>query len=247
MKPTHERLRKRIQRACSCGRSGCGGCAGAQRSPRGEAPEAVPQSVYEVLRSPGQPLDATKRQHHQTAIGHDLGAIRIHNDAAAGMAASDMNAHAFTIGSHIVVADDGPDLSTPDGRALLRHELTHATEHQAPWNPQMDGVGMLSMQATDSADERDAARESIAGPGLDEDEADAVPTKDALGDEPIVDGVDGAADLSAEPEIGPDTAEDSVEPAAATEDLDAEQDEVDAVRPPAVEAGATTDAEAAGP
>ncbi len=66
---------------------------------------------------------------------YDFSAVRIHTDAQAAEAARLMNAHAFTVGHHIVIdpAQYAPHI--PAGRHLLAHELTHVVQqtggHQA--------------------------------------------------------------------------------------------------------------------
>lgn len=232
MKSKAERVRKRIQRTCDCAAGGCARCGGAQRTPRGEAPAAVPQAAYEVLRSPGEPLDAAVRREHESKLGHDLGEIRVHaapSETAAGTAVDEMNAYAFTIGRHIVMADDAPHPSGPDGRELLGHELRHAVEHQARFDPKVESVGMLDMQPTDSADERDAAR---TGSYSDEEAAavDAAgsdtttPVDQAETEAPAQPGLDEAAaeaeSMVPEPEFvdeahGPEPAPEVADPQAA--------------------------------
>lgn len=154
-----DRLRRRIQRACDCGRASCAGCVGAvQRAPRGEPPHQVPASVYDVLRSPGEPLEDATRRQHDRALGHDLRSVRVHTDRDAARAARELRAHAFTFGQHVVLAGDAPHPRSPDGRALLRHELTHAVAHQEPWDAKTRTLGALDLQPADSADEREAQR-----------------------------------------------------------------------------------------
>src|SRR5262245_56861255 len=43
----------------------------------------VPPIVYEVLRSPGQPLDAETRAFLEPRFGHDFSQVRVHTDARA--------------------------------------------------------------------------------------------------------------------------------------------------------------------
>lgn len=65
---------------------------------------------------------------------YDFSAVRIHTNAQAAEAARLLNAHAFTVGHHIVVDAAQYAPHTPAGRELLAHELTHVvqqTGHQA--------------------------------------------------------------------------------------------------------------------
>jgi len=148
-----------------------------------------------VLRSPGEPLDPEVRREHETRIGHDLSEVRVHaapTNPVAGIASSEMNAHAFTVGQHVVMADDAPHAGTPEGRELLAHELRHVVDHQHPRDPKSDSVGMLSIQPTDSADERDAARSG----SLSSDEADA--EQQSVSDVDELSEIDGGAAVDSE-------------------------------------------------
>jgi hypothetical protein len=138
--------------------------------------------VHEVLRSPGQPLDAATRAFMEPRFGlnfaavqtraqtsvpapaclsvgqpndqfeqeadsvakriarmpvdpahgrYDFAGVRIHTDDQAAQAARAMNAHAFTVGPHIVVDPSQYAPHTAAGRDLLAHELTHVVQQTA--------------------------------------------------------------------------------------------------------------------
>jgi hypothetical protein len=89
---------------------------------------AVPSTVGEVLRSPGQPLDAETRAILEPRFGHDFSRVRVHADAAAAHSARDMNARAYTVGSHIAFGAGHFAPRTPRGQRLLAHELTHVVQ-----------------------------------------------------------------------------------------------------------------------
>src|SRR4051812_5015288 len=88
-----------LQRKCTCvGSSGtAGGCSectnvsedlALQRVPRElerTAPNAVgvPSIVYDVLRSPGQSLDAETSGFMESRFGHDFSRVRVHTDRRA--------------------------------------------------------------------------------------------------------------------------------------------------------------------
>ncbi len=157
-----------------------------QRAAAGPARETVPPIVHEVLRSPGQPLDAATREFMEPRFSHDFSTVqthartppapvpgrlavvgpygqyeheadtvagqithlpdpqskgrydfsvvRIHTDDRASEAARLMNAHAFTVGHHIVFDPNQYAPHTPTGRHLLAHELTHVVQ-QTGGNP----------------------------------------------------------------------------------------------------------------
>jgi hypothetical protein len=60
--------------------------------------------------------------------GRSLSDIRIHDSAQAGRLAERLGARAFTVGRDIYVRPELADASTPEGRGLLAHEITHAVE-----------------------------------------------------------------------------------------------------------------------
>jgi len=60
--------------------------------------------------------------------GRSLGDIRIHDSAQAGELARRLGARAFTVGRDIYVRSELVDAKTPEGEALLAHEVTHAVE-----------------------------------------------------------------------------------------------------------------------
>lgn len=112
--------------------------AGAENSPThvqtksvqaGDSGGAVaPPIVHDVLRSPGQPLDAATRAFMEPRFGQDFGGVRVHTDARAAQAAESIGAHAFTINRDIYF---GPDKHGPQNmasRQLLAHELAHVTQ-----------------------------------------------------------------------------------------------------------------------
>jgi Domain of unknown function (DUF4157) len=88
----------------------------------------APPIVHDVLRSPGQPLDAATRAFMEPRFGHDFSGVRVHTDARAAESAQAVNALAYTVGQNIVF-DTG--LYSPNsyaGRNLVVHELAHAIQ-----------------------------------------------------------------------------------------------------------------------
>jgi hypothetical protein len=127
----------RAERDCSCG-GGCASCTAEQTGhgplqvARAEAAEAdgaeAPQSVGEVLGSPGAPLDAETRAFFEPRFGYDFGGVRVHTDGAAAESARELNARAYTVGSHIAFMRGGYEPDSAEGRRLLAHELTHVVQ-----------------------------------------------------------------------------------------------------------------------
>jgi Domain of unknown function (DUF4157) len=97
-----------------------------QRKTTGNAQvQTAPPIVHEVLRSPGQPLDASTRTFMEPRFGHDFSRVRVHADSEAASSAQAIGARAYTAGQHIVFGPERYDMATGDGRRLLAHELTH--------------------------------------------------------------------------------------------------------------------------
>lgn len=102
-----------------------------QKKPAGPQAAAgeAPAIVHDVLRSPGQPLST--RGYFEPRFGHDFSRVRIHADPGASHAADAVQAQAFTFGSDIVFGSGKFAPSTPAGRKLLAHELTHVVQQGA--------------------------------------------------------------------------------------------------------------------
>jgi len=128
-----------LQRACPCG----GGCPRCQTEQPGQEHEhlqtkrvgssdlgqtAIPPTVHEVLRSPGQSLDPETRSFMEPRFGHDFSRVRVHADMAAERSVLDLNARAYTSGHNIVFGAGGFTPSTQEGRRLIAHELTHVVQ-----------------------------------------------------------------------------------------------------------------------
>ena len=150
-----------LQRKCACGSHAHGGVCEScrrlrlQRAPGGPAPDVAPPAVYEVLRSPGQPLDDPTRTALESRFGHDFSRVRVHTDSGAAESARSVNALAYTVGEHIVFAAGQYAPATPAGRRLLAHELTHTVQqaaHETAPQPQ------LTVEAANSPAEAEAAQ-----------------------------------------------------------------------------------------
>jgi uncharacterized protein DUF4157 len=117
-----------VQRKCACG-----GMAG----PTGECEgcRQVPSIVHEVLRSPGQSLDATTRAFVEPRFGYDFSHVRIHSSEAAGQSAREVSAQAYTVGNDIVFGSGRFAPETPEGRHLLSHELAHVIQQSGDATP----------------------------------------------------------------------------------------------------------------
>ena len=87
--------------------------------------------VHDVVSSGGQPLPETTRAEMETRLGHDFSDVRVHTDAAAHDSAVGVDAHAYTVGSHIAFQNGAFDLSSHAGKTTLAHELTHVVQQRS--------------------------------------------------------------------------------------------------------------------
>ena len=94
---------------------------------RGNVAE-VPPIVHDVLRSTGQPLDASTRHVMEPRFGHDFSHVRVHTDARAAESARAVNALAYTVGSNVVFDSARYAPGTSQGQRLIAHELTHVVQ-----------------------------------------------------------------------------------------------------------------------
>jgi hypothetical protein len=86
------------------------------------------ESVAGVLQSSGRPIGRGTREFFEPRFGYDFSRVRIHDDPAAGESAHALYAKAYTVGSHIVFGPANFVPGTPEGRALLAHELAHVVQ-----------------------------------------------------------------------------------------------------------------------
>jgi hypothetical protein len=94
------------------------------------APTAA-DSVREVVRSPGTPLDQGSRSFMESRFGHDFSHVRVHADARGATSAQAVRADAYTVGAHIAFAAGRYAPETCGGRRLLAHELTHVIQQSS--------------------------------------------------------------------------------------------------------------------
>lgn len=93
--------------------------------------DSVPTSVNSVLTSSGSSLEPALRQGMEQRFGHDFSQVRIHTDSAAEQSAQEVNAHAYTVGNHVVFATGKFMPGTQEGQRLIAHELTHIIQQGA--------------------------------------------------------------------------------------------------------------------
>jgi hypothetical protein len=122
------------------------------------SPSVQRSTVHEVLRSPGEPLAEPLRAEMEARLGADFSDVRMHTDPAARRSAQEVDARAYTSGSHIVVGEGGADKHT------LAHELTHVIQQRAGAVAGTETVGGLSI--SDPADRFERAAEANAAEAM---------------------------------------------------------------------------------
>jgi hypothetical protein len=94
----------------------------------GGIPAQSPAHVQGVMSSGGQPLDHAIRSFFEPKFGYDLRAVRIHTGERAEASAREIDAKAYTLGSHIVFGSGEYQPESERGRRLLAHELAHTVQ-----------------------------------------------------------------------------------------------------------------------
>ena len=155
--PAHLAKAPILQRRCACGGEvGPDGECAACRAKRvqKQAESTAPPIVHDVLRSPGNPLDANVRREMEQRFGHDFRQVRIHSDARAAASASAVNAQAYTVGPNVVFDRGAFAPQSVAGKQLLAHELAHVIQQQGPI------PGSLRIQQANAPHEAEANRMS---------------------------------------------------------------------------------------
>jgi hypothetical protein len=110
--------------------------------------------VHEVLRAPGQPLDAATRAFFEPRFGHDFGQVRVHTDSKAAESAQAVNALAYTLEKNIVFGTGRYEPGTAARMKLLAHELAHSVQQNRVTG--MPALKEIALGAPDSIEEREA-------------------------------------------------------------------------------------------
>ncbi|HET9976054.1 MAG TPA: DUF4157 domain-containing protein [Burkholderiaceae bacterium] len=101
---------------------------------RGEgAPAVGAQTTTDIsaARGGGAPLPTGVRSFMEPRFGADFASVRVHTDARAARAASQLQAQAFTVGGDIFFGRGRFQPESADGRELIAHELTHTLQQGA--------------------------------------------------------------------------------------------------------------------
>ena len=127
---------------------------GRDASAAGVPAAGAPPIVHDVLRSPGQPLDAATRAFMEPRFGREFGSVRLHTDSSAAQSARAIDALAYTVGNDVVFGEGQFASGTDRGRRLLAHELTHVVQqsHSAPSLQPALSIGAVDDPAEMEAD-----------------------------------------------------------------------------------------------
>ncbi|SFV16959.1 eCIS core domain-containing protein [Pseudoduganella namucuonensis] len=113
---------------------GAGGAKSAVQRKEADASDKnqppAPESTQDIVGrlGPGEALDPDTAAYFEKRLGHELGHVRIHTDAAAALSAAQIQARAFTYGTHIAFASGQYQPNTESGKRLLAHELAHVMQ-----------------------------------------------------------------------------------------------------------------------
>jgi hypothetical protein len=146
-----------LQRKCACAVTGeaCSRCTPNRlQSPAMSGPqgEGVPPIVHDVMRSPGQPLDAATRIDLEGRFGHDFSGVRVHTDSDAAKSAEAVSAKAYTVGRTVVFGQGHYAPETGEGKRVLAHELTHVVQQSRGGAiPPLDPNSSLEQEADSAA------------------------------------------------------------------------------------------------
>lgn len=140
--------------ACAGGDTPCPACSATARhlrrsaTPHAGTPAAPTAAADSVLTRPGVPLPASLRQRFEHRLGADLSAVRLHTGPDATRAAASVDARAFALGPHIVVAEAEFQPHIPSGERLLAHEVGHVVQDEATPTLRRDDKNPGAGQAT---------------------------------------------------------------------------------------------------
>lgn len=87
--------------------------------------QAQARVAAEAVREPGVPLDVATRTAMEQRFNEDFSAVRLHTGASAQRSAQALDAHAFTLGTHVVFERPSSGAPAPE---LLAHELAHVAQ-----------------------------------------------------------------------------------------------------------------------
>jgi len=120
-----------LQLQQAAGNSGVAGLVAQRRAAEdGDRDTEDTSPVHDVIASKGSPLDPGTRREMEGTVGADLGDVEVHTDARAADSARSVQAHAYTVGNHVVFGEGRYQPETAEGKHTLAHELTHVVQQR---------------------------------------------------------------------------------------------------------------------
>ncbi len=112
----------------------------------------LPDTLANFATIGGEPLPPNIRQKMEAFFGSSFADVRVH----VGPHGNAIGALAFTQGSHIHFAPGQYNPSTPQGQAIIGHELTHVVQQRAGRvrNPFGSGVAVVQDNALETEADR---------------------------------------------------------------------------------------------
>jgi len=177
-----------LQRACACGKHILAGgeCTECKQKREGTLQRAAisappvghaPPIVHDVLRAPGQPLDAATRAFMEPRFGHDFSGVRVHADLRAAESAQAVNALAYTVGRDVVFGAGQYAPTTNAGRRLMAHELTHVVQQASTTKQNLHPITLFDETPSGRAAETEADYLSAGAMSTPQRQGVAVQTK----------------------------------------------------------------------
>ena len=161
-----------LQRKCDCGQhTGGGECEECKKkkgnlqryaSTAAATPAVAPPVVHEVLRSPGQALDAPTASFFGSRYGHDFSQVRVHADEKAADSARSVQASAYAVGHQIVFGNKQYSPHTAQGKFLLGHELAHVRQQAADGSGTSSGISIRDDESAEQSADT-AAEAAVSG------------------------------------------------------------------------------------
>ena len=94
----------------------------------------------EAAQGGGRPLPEATRADMESAFGHNLSDVRVHDDPQADQLSHQLGAHAFAAGNDVFFRAGAFNPSSSAGRETLAHELTHVVQQSSMSAPPRAGV-----------------------------------------------------------------------------------------------------------
>lgn len=142
---------------------------------------SIPPVVDQVLRSSGVALDQETQSFMGSRFGQDFSQVHIHHDTKAATSAAAVDALAYTVGNHVVFAENQYRPHSQEGRSLLAHELTHVVQQvgtQHNTTPSLDRLALDNGESSAAEAEAEQISQAIIAdrplPGINSASADVI-------------------------------------------------------------------------